>query len=130
MFYAKDKLTGKQESLGTRNRQEAQRLLHARNEAQVQPMLSRQIARAYLAVTDPAAATRTWQYVMDEVLKTVKGPTRDRWVTAIKDRAYAPLKTLPLAETRAEHFLKALHEGTVATNVQLFSFRESLYSST
>src|SRR6266496_3542069 len=119
VFYAKDKLTGNSESLGTRNKQEAQRLLHAKNEALMQPMLNRQIARAYLSATDPAAATRDWQFVMDEVLKTVKGPTKDRWLTAIKDKAYAPLKTLPLAETRAEHFLRTLHEGTVATNVFL-----------
>ena len=119
VFYAKDKLTGQQVSLGTRSKHEAQRLLHARNEAHQQPMLNRQMARAYLSAIDPAAAKRTWQFVMDEVLKTVKGPTKDRWITAIKDRAYAALKTLPLAETRAEHFLKALHEGTVATNVFL-----------
>jgi integrase len=119
VFYAKDKLTGKQESLGTRSKQEALRLLHAKNEALVQPMINRQIARAYLSATDPAAALRDWQFVMDEVLKTVKGPTKDRWLTAIKDKAYAAIKALPLAETRAEHFLKALHEGTVATNVFL-----------
>src|SRR6266542_3811115 len=119
VWYIQDRETGEQHSLRTRKESEATRLLHARNEAHRQPGINIQMARAYLSAIDPAAANRTWQFVMDEVVKTVKGPTKDRWLTAIKDEAYAPLKKLPLAETRAEHFLKALHEGTVATNVFL-----------
>ncbi len=109
----------RQGTLGTKNEVEADRLLHAKNEAHLCPGINIQMARAYLAAADPAIALRTWQFVMDEVLKTVRGPTRDRWQTAIKDPAYTALKSLPLAETRAEHFLKALHSGTVATNVFL-----------
>jgi len=119
VWYIQDRETGEQHSLRTRKESEALRLLHARNEAHRQPGINIQMARAYLSAIDPAAANRTWQFVMDEVVKTVKGPTKDRWLTAIKDEAYAPLKKLPLAETRAEHFLKALHGGTVATNVFL-----------
>lgn len=119
VFYAKDRLTGNSESLGTRSKPEAQQLLHARNEAYAQPMLNLQMARAYLSATDPAAALRTWQTVMDEMLQKVAGPTRDRWVTVLKDKALQPLKKLTLAETRADHFLRALHEGTVSTNVYL-----------
>ena len=119
VFYVKDKLTGRQESLDTRNRQEALRILHAKNEAELQPMINLQMARAYLSATDPAAAARTWQFVMDEAAKTKHKATLDRWRVAMKDPHFDPLRSLPVVQTRAEHFLKALQEGTVATNVFL-----------
>jgi hypothetical protein len=46
-FYVQDNQTNKQESLNTRNRDEAVTLLHARNEAARQPQLNLQIAKAY-----------------------------------------------------------------------------------
>ena len=46
-FYLHDGLTGKQESLGISVRTEAKRLLHAKNEAEKQPAINLQIARAY-----------------------------------------------------------------------------------
>jgi hypothetical protein len=64
MFYAHDSLTGKQESLGTRIRAEAQTLLAAKNEAFRQPALNLKIARTYLSATDPKVGTRTWQDAM------------------------------------------------------------------
>lgn len=52
-FYAEDTATRKQESLRTNDRAKAIRLLHAKNEATEQPAINLQIARAYLAATDP-----------------------------------------------------------------------------
>ena len=52
VFYVHDSETGKQESLGTRDRAEATTLLNARNESVRQPQLNLQIAKAYLAGTD------------------------------------------------------------------------------
>ena len=81
-----DTRTGRSKSLKTRNKQEAERMVHAMNEAEQMPLLNRQIARAYLMAADPGALTRTWQFVMDEKLKTVCGSTLIRWQTAIRDR--------------------------------------------
>jgi hypothetical protein len=53
VFYLFDRLTGKRESLETSDPAAAKRLLHSRNEAQQQPLINRQIARAYLAASDP-----------------------------------------------------------------------------
>src|SRR4030095_16648751 len=106
VWYVQDRETGEQHSLRTRKESEAVRLLHARNEAHRQPGINVQMARAYLSAIDPVAATRTWQFVMDEVPKTVRGPTKDRCLTAIKDEAYAALKTLPLAEPEPSTFSK------------------------
>jgi len=59
MFYCEDTETHQQVSLRTNVKDEALALLHARNEAQRQPSLNRQIARAYLTACDPLIASRT-----------------------------------------------------------------------
>src|SRR5882757_8356779 len=118
-FYLHDGLTGKQESLGTSDRTEAQRLLHAKNEAEAQPAVNLQIARAYLAASDPQIAIRNWQFVMDELVKLKKDQTQHRWQTAIKDKAFDGIRHKPLLETRPEHFLRVLEAGKVSTNVYL-----------
>jgi hypothetical protein len=68
VFYVQHNETGKQESLKTSDRREAERLWHARNEAHVQPQINREIAQAYLAACDPQSKTRTWEQVMDALL--------------------------------------------------------------
>lgn len=118
-FYIHDSVTGKQESLGTTDRSQAIRLLHSRNEAQQQPVINLQIARAYLAVSDPGVATRTWQTAMDEIIRLKTGETERRWQVAIKDPAFNELRHVVILETRAEHFLRALERGRVSTNVYL-----------
>jgi integrase len=114
-----NELTGKQESLHTNDRAKATRLLHAKNEAGELPAINLQIARAYLAATDPQIATRTWQLVMDEPAKLKKGPTQDRWKRAMQDKAFDLIRQLPILETRPEHFLRVLENGTVCTNIFL-----------
>jgi hypothetical protein len=64
VWFLKDKVTGKQQSLGTRSKPEAQKLLHAKNEAHAQPMLNRQMALIYLSATDPSALSRDWAFEM------------------------------------------------------------------
>ena len=46
-YYVEDTSTGKQETLHTRNKLDAQRIVHAKNEARHQPLINLQIARAY-----------------------------------------------------------------------------------
>jgi integrase len=94
-------------------------LFHSRSEAQQQPAVNLQIARAYLAASDPQIAIRNWQFVMDEVVKLKKDQTQHRWQTAIKDKAFDNIRHLPLLETRPEHFLRVLEAGKVSTNVYL-----------
>ena len=110
-FYIHDGLTGKQESLGTSDRTEARRLLHARNEAEQQPAVNLQIARAYLTASDPHVATRDWQFVMNESAKLKTGPTKERWERAMKDKAFDVIRQTPLLQTRSEHLLRVLEQG-------------------
>ena len=49
IFFNQDNISGKQESLRTRAKQAALRLLHARNEAHKQPAINREIAKAYVS---------------------------------------------------------------------------------
>lgn len=119
VYWVQDNETGKQETLRTKDRTEAERLLNARNEAHRQPIINLQIARAYLMVGDPEAAKRNWGDVMEEILKLKHGETQRRWGVAVKDKALAGIRLLPLLETRAEHFLRAMEKGKVSTNIYL-----------
>jgi integrase len=119
VFYLKNKITGEQTTLKTRNKQEAQRLLQARNDAESQPQFNAALARVYLNGADPKLATRTWQEVMEHIATKKKDETRHRWDTAIKDANFDCIRNLRVAETRPEHFDKVLADGKVSTNVYL-----------
>ncbi len=67
VFYLKDKVTGAQTTLKTDDRNEAVRLLTAKNEAESQPQLNVSLARDYLNAADPKLGTRTWQEVMEHI---------------------------------------------------------------
>ena len=98
-YYCEDLQTGKQETLRTRDKAEAYRLVAARNETEQQPAFSLHLARVYWKAGDPAAATRTWQHTIDEILKLKAGNTLIRWRTAVRDKAFDPLRDLVLLET-------------------------------
>src|SRR5277367_3070533 len=71
-YYLHNELTGKQESLHTNDRAKATRLLHAKNEAGELPAINLQIARAYLAATDPQIATRNRLVDANDVAKSIQ----------------------------------------------------------
>ena len=119
IYFIQDNTTRKQESLKTRDKQEAVILLNARNETHRQPFLNLQLARTYLTGTDPKMVTRTWQEVMDRIVSLKTGPTQHRWGLAIKDRALDGFRKLVVLETRPDHFLNALDGKKPSTNVYL-----------
>jgi integrase len=119
VFYVHDSETGKQESLGTRDRSEAGTLLNARNEAVRQPQLNLQIAKAYLAGTDSGVATRTGQNALDAIVSTKTGSTQERWRRAAKEKALDLIRDRVIIETQADQLLACLQAGTVSTNVHL-----------
>jgi integrase len=118
-YYYEDATTGKQLSLRTKDEGEAVTLLNAKNEAQRQPALNRQIARTYLHATDPEAESRTWQTVMDAFTRTKTGSTLARVQTAMRDTAFSVIRNLPILETHSTHFLRVLEAGAIATNLYL-----------
>ena len=120
IWFAQDRVTGKQSSLRTRDESEAVRLLNARNEAIHHPAaINLQLGRTYINACDPKLSTRTWQEVMDSLVSMKHGETRTRWAVAIRDKSFDPLRKLPLLEPRSDHFLAVLAGGKVSTNVYL-----------
>ena len=119
VFYLKHKITGEQKSLKTSDKFEAQRILQAHNETESQPHFNLSLARVYLNGADPKLATRTWQEVMENIVAKKTDETRRRWETAIKDRNFDCIRNLRVAETRPEHFDRALADGKVSSNVYL-----------
>lgn len=115
VYYLKNKSTGEQKSLDTRDKVAAEKLLHTHNEAHAQAHLNLQLARVYLNATDPKLATRMWQDVMQHIVSSKKDETLRRWNVAIKEGNFDCIRKLTVAETRPEHFDKALADGKVST---------------
>jgi len=90
-FYCVDTTTGKRTSLRTGSEEEAQQIIEAKNQAERQPVLNLQIAKAYLAGSDNGITTRTWQQAIEALMNTKQGANQVRWRTVLKDRALAPL---------------------------------------
>jgi integrase len=118
-FYCKDVVTGSRTSLKTKNRADAERLVLHKNEALRQPMLNRKIGMAYLSGTDPAITKRTWQDVMEDIIKDKQGPTLRRWSVAIRDKAFTLIRNRVVIETLPDELLLVLRSGKVSTNVYM-----------
>ena len=96
--------------------------MNAKNEAERQPAVNLQIARAYLSAGDPIMNKRTWGDVMTEMLKAKRdkrAATQRRYHVVIKDKSLDAIRNRPLMETRAEHFLRVLEAGKISTNCYL-----------
>ena len=90
-FYCVDTESGSRTSLGRIGEDEARQIVEAKNQAKRQPMLNLQIAKAYLAGTDTAITTRTWQQAIEALTNTKHDANRLRWQRVLKDAALAPL---------------------------------------
>lgn len=121
IWYLEHDATGKQTSLHTRDKQEAQRILNAQYEAHQNPSANLQIARIYMNVADEKYAKRTWDDVFRHIIEgySPKSESYRRWGIAKKDEAYDLIRHKPVAETRPEDFKDVLTAGTVSTNVYL-----------
>jgi hypothetical protein len=115
-WYLENAATGKQTSLHTRDRREALRVLHAKHEAQENPSINVQIARAYLHVADAGYTMRKRSDVFRHIIEGYEGgsESRRRWQIVEKDTAFDFIRHKLAAETHAEDFLAALQEGTVS----------------
>lgn len=117
--YCVDSVTGKRTSLGTANEDEAEQIVQAKNQAERQPILNLQIAKAYLAGSDNGINRRTWQQALESLTNTKQGSNKDRWLTVARDAALTPLLPKVIVETQGEMLLRVLKSGTVSTNVHL-----------
>lgn len=118
-YYVQNNDTGEQESLRTKDKATATRLLNAKNESTMLMGSNMLVARAYMVVTDPDMPKRTWKNVIDFIIAEKPDTARHRWISVTKDKALAPLWRLRVVETRAEQFFVMLKRGTVSTNTYL-----------
>jgi integrase len=121
-FYCVDTVTRKRTSLNTLDEDEARQIAEAKNQAERQPEINLQIAKAYLAATDENFINRTWREVMAEFVKTKTGNNRTRSERAVMDKSFDSIRDLQLIETRSEHFLRVLEASKVSTNNYLRRF--------
>ena len=118
-FYCVDAQTRKRTSLNTSDLKAARRIVEAKNQAEEQPAINRQLAKAYLSGTDNGIATRTWQEAMEALTNMKQAANKERWQSAARDKAFAPLLPRVIIDTPNELLLKVLQAGTVSTNIFL-----------
>ena len=82
LFYCVDTHTRKRVSLRTNDEDSAQQIIQAKNQAERQPVLNLQIAKAYIAGIDSGISTRTWQQAMEALIATKQGSNQYRWMSA------------------------------------------------
>jgi integrase len=121
IFYLKDSHTSQRESLGTKDKNRAAKLLTARNESTREPAFNLQKARIYLAASDSEIGTRTWGDALNSAIasKAEGSEVRGRWERFAKDPTLLSIVDEVLLETRAEQLLKVARAKTVSTNVFL-----------
>lgn len=118
-FYCVDSKTGKRHSLHTATADAARQIVEAKNQAERQPILNLQIAKAYLAGTDSGITTRTWRHAIEALTATKQAANQERWRRVAKDKALAVLLPKIIIETPGELLLKVMQLGTVSTNIYL-----------
>jgi len=119
MYYAFDTITGNSVSLKTKDKAQANHLVVAMNQAGQQAAMNLSLAKVYLRHSDPLVANRTWQTVIDEIIRTKTGENQIRWQVMARSKWLDPLRHRLLIETQAEHLLHVLQCGKVAINVYL-----------
>jgi integrase len=118
-YWCQDNITGKRESLCTKDRAEAMRLFDLKNQPHHFAGFHVQMARTHLLVSDPQSGSRTWQLIMDAIIRQKTGSTKIRWERAAKSKPFDSIRNLIVANTKADDFLTALNNGKVSTNVFL-----------
>lgn len=119
IWWIQDNQTNKRESLRTTQKSEAKRLLDLRNDPHRFKGYHLQIARTHLLISSPENATRTWQDVMDSIIRKKTDSTKIRWERAAKCKSFDAIRNLVVADTRAEDFERILDGCNVSTNMYL-----------
>jgi integrase len=120
-YYAQDCATGARESLNTKIRAEAEKLLQAKNDAYAQPTLSRELAKVYVQAQDPQFGERSWSDVARLIDGAYEGKTKDRFQKFMRSAPLRGLMNRRLVATCSGDFLEvfAHPKAGVSTNVQL-----------
>ncbi len=123
-YYYHDIATGDRLSLGTRDMEEAKRLLMAKNQSTEQPALNLAMARTYLMGKSPQLVTRTWGQVMVEKEEHYRhqgvASTFSRWQKVCRSRPFQLIANRCLVETEPEHFVAVLRHSQAGTSTNVW----------
>ena len=115
-YYAHDAENGRRESLGTKNKAQAQRLIAAKNETVQNTALNLQLGKVYLAGHDPKLTTRTWAEVMDQLASHGKEKSQKRCRREMDSKPFDLIRGKKIVETSGDDLRAVLHAGKAATN--------------
>ena len=115
-YYLEDAKTRVQRSLGTKNRQEARKLLQAENESANHPKLNFALSRVLLTHSEPSLLKRTWREAMAELASHGKLQSRSRCEREFKSTAYDLIRDKSIGLTTAEEFRLVLKRGKAAVS--------------
>ena len=108
VYYVENNQTGKQSSLKTRDRREAEQLLNAHNQDSSQTQLNREIGLTFIKSSDPELANRTWQKVFDTVSSIGSETTQSRRRRLYGKNCFDVIRHKPLIETTSDDLMKIL----------------------
>ena len=108
VYYVENNQTGKQSSLKTRDRREAEQLLNAHNQDSSQTQLNREIGLTFIKSSDPELANRTWQKVFDAVCSNGAEITQSRRRRLYGKNCFDVIRHKPLIETTSDDLLRLL----------------------
>lgn len=115
-YYAHDSENGRRESLGTKNKAQAQRLIAAKNETVQNTALNLQLGKVYLAGHDPKLTTRTWAEVMDKLASHGKDQSKKRCRQEMNSKPFDLIRDKKIVETTSDDLEAVLEAGKAATN--------------
>jgi hypothetical protein len=115
-YYVQNNQTGKQKSLRTTDKAEANSLLEAQNRARQPAAVNLEIGKAYLRAADPAITARTWQVAMDELASHGKTASQERCKREMASKPFNLIRSKPMIETTREDLKAVLARGGSATN--------------
>ena len=115
VYYFEDREAKVQKSLGTKNLDEARKIVQAKNDAVHQPMMNLVMAKTFLAAQDPKMILRTWTDVFDRFVDRANEVTAIRHERVVRTKAMQFLEPKRLIETTADDLLAAIKLGPNST---------------
>ena len=114
VYYLQDARTGKQQSLETKDKNEALRLREIKCQSATDNSFNQIMLKTCLATQDPLLAKRTWHTVMEQIQTHGRASSQRRYSRAMKSKAFNHLRGLKLVETKADDFLAILNKAKVS----------------
>ena len=121
VYYALDSQDGRRVSLRTDQREDALKILQAKNDASGKSGLGLALAKAYLGAYDESLNRRTWQAVMDAFCSRGQPQTQAFRRRKLGRQLFDSLRTKCLLETTAEDFRQFLSQAGVMDHAILRS---------